>query len=69
MKSVLWSASALLLCVAATPMKAAEIVQEPSVGIRLGVLTCRLDGGPGFVVVSSSANFERQMVKSTIMKD
>jgi len=55
MKSVLWSASALLLCVAATPMKAAEIVQEPSVGIRLGVLTCRLDGGPGFVVVSSKA--------------
>jgi len=55
MKSVLLSASALLLCVAATPMKAAEIVQEPSVGIRLGVLTCRLEGGPGFVVVSSKA--------------
>jgi hypothetical protein len=53
MRIALRNALALLLCFGATPMQAAEIMREPSVGVRLGVLTCRLAGGPGFVVVSS----------------
>ena len=55
MKIVLRSALALLLGFAATPLKAAEFVHEPSVGVRLGVLTCRLEPGPGFVAISTTA--------------
>ena len=55
MKMVLRSVLALLLGFAVTPLRAAEVIQEPSVGVRLGVLTCRLEPGPGFVVISSTA--------------
>jgi Protein of unknown function (DUF992) len=53
-KVILRSSLALLLGAAATSVQATEVI-EPSVGVRLGVLTCRLDGGPGFVFVSSRA--------------